>query len=144
MGDVVWTTTEIYVGVISACLPTLRPLLTKGNSIFSRFASKLSTSRSPSQTSPSLTKQRFWLGPDKSLREGSSGVSPPRSFDEQPEQGSWSQPVVSQWQSPHSKLATEIQGSRMSADLESGLPPRCIRVENKFESSWARRQGTSC
>ncbi|MCJ1234521.1 hypothetical protein MMC14_002482 [Varicellaria rhodocarpa] len=42
VGDITWATTEVYGGIISACLPTFRPILIKGNTVLSSLTSRIS------------------------------------------------------------------------------------------------------
>ena len=141
MGDVIWTTTEIYVGVISACLPTIRPLLVQGNHAFSRLTSKLSNSRTSSSSPPS-SKRHGW--PSTSVKSSTgrlSGQEPSRSRSEVvfSKQDAWSHATVGHYQATRNDIATDIRRDN-SQKSESEFPLQGIRVERAVESSWSLKR----
>ncbi|MCJ1235614.1 hypothetical protein MMC14_003585 [Varicellaria rhodocarpa] len=153
VNDITWTTVEVYVAVICACLPTLRPIILKGTSAYNSLASKASRSSnsripagpSSSSSKTSSNRRKYWFGSGGGASKNSSTTNAsdferlhdsPSSSAHNNQHEMMSKPVNGQWR--------QISSPRgVPRDLEHGrglgLPAQGIRVDSEMRSSWTTR-----
>ncbi|KAI9681158.1 MAG: hypothetical protein M1817_002440 [Caeruleum heppii] len=120
-----WTIAEVYLGMICACLPTLKPVALRftrtvaGSSLWSKLTTSASSSHGKSRTGPG--SQSY---PPGSISRPAM-VSEPRTTD------AFARPEAP-W-----RMRTEARHEKLSdGEFDDGVPLHGIRVKNDVE--WAR------
>lgn len=133
VADYIWTTTETYVAVISACLPTYRPFVTNTSGFFSRLYGSRSKSTKDSKGSSSGDKPstgNSW--PSKRLPSQENDSS--YEEDQGPLVGYQAAVVRNQEVANTGKAGDR----RFVQDIEMQRPAGVIKVEQSWGNRWER------